>query len=85
MSCECLVVGSNTEPVKEVITDKSNGLLVDFFNQKEISNTINNILENPKKYKKLKKAARSTIIKKYDLNSVCLPNQIDLVEKLLLK
>ena len=39
----------------------------------------------PKKYKKLKKAARSTIIKKYDLNSVCLPNQIDLVEKLLLK
>ena len=85
MSCECLVVGSNTEPVKEVITDKSNGLLVDFFNQKEISNTINNILENPKKYEKLKKAARSTIIKKYDLNSVCLPNQIDLVEKLLLK
>jgi len=66
MSCGCLVIGSNTEPVKEVITDKSNGLLVDFFNQKEISNTINNVLENPKKYEKLKKAARTTIIKKYD-------------------
>ena len=85
MSCECLIVGSSTEPVKEVINDKKNGLLVNFFDQKELSETINKVLENPKKFDKLRKAARDTIIRKYDLKTICLPKQIDLVEKLLLK
>ncbi len=37
MASGCLVIGSDTAPVREVIRDKENGLLVDFFKPDEIS------------------------------------------------
>jgi len=40
-------------------------------------------LANPDKYQSIRKNARKTIISKYDLNKVCLPEQIKLVEGLL--
>ena len=83
MSMETLIVGSSTEPVKEVIKHNKNGLLVDFFDVEGLSKTVIDVLNNPDKYKALKKEARKTIIKEYDLKKVCLPKQIKLVESLL--
>ena len=83
MACECLILGSNTAPVKEVIKNNSNGILVDFFDQKKISKIVTDVLKNPNKYKKLRKEARNSVIKNYDLKTICLPKQINLIEKLL--
>ena len=83
MSMETLIVGSSTEPVKEVIKHNKNGLLVDFFDVEGLSKTVIDVLNDPNKYKALKKEARKTIIKEYDLKKVCLPKQIKLVESLL--
>tara|TARA_Y100000817_G_C16683968_1_gene467207 strand:- start:445 stop:693 length:249 start_codon:yes stop_codon:yes gene_type:complete len=80
---ETLIVGSSTEPVKEVIKHNKNGLLVDFFDVEGLSKTVIDVLNDPNKYKALKKEARKTIIKEYDLKKVCLPKQIKLVESLL--
>jgi len=85
MSCECLIVGSNTDPVKEVIKDKSNGLLVDFFDTNKIADKVSDTLQNPEKYSNMRKGARNLIKKKYDLKKVCLPKQLDIIEKLLVK
>ncbi len=83
MAMETLIVASSTAPVTEVIEHNKNGILVDFFDIKGLSKTVIDVLNNPDKYAAIKKEARKTIIKKYDLNNVCLPKQIELVESLL--
>ena len=83
MSCEGLIVGSDTGPVSEIITHKKNGLLVDFFNYEEISSSINSILDDPQKYLSIRKNARKTILKNYDLWTKCLPRQEALIREVL--
>lgn len=73
MSTGCVVIGSNTSPVTEVITDKENGVLVDFFDYELIAKAIINVVRHPDKYKEIRNNARRTIIEKYDLKRVCLP------------
>jgi glycosyltransferase involved in cell wall biosynthesis len=85
LSVGALVVGSSTTPVKEFIKHGENGLLVDFFNYEEISSTVIDCLANPKKYDKLRKAARESIVKNYDLKTVCLPKQIKILRDFIKK
>lgn len=83
MAMESLIIGSKTPPVEEVIIDNKNGILVDFFDHDQLSTKINQVLDNPKAYKKLGKDARKTIINNYDLKTLCLPKQLSIVNKLL--
>ena len=72
----CLVVGSATAPVQEVIEDGVNGLLVDFFNPQQIADRVIEALEHPEQMAKIRTAARQTIVKRYDLNRL-LPQHLD--------
>lgn len=82
MSAGALIVGSDTPPVKEFITHGHNGLLVDFFNYKQIADTVIEALARPEQYLPLKAQARKTIVDQYDLKRICLPQQLALVEGL---
>jgi len=75
MSCEGLVIGSDTAPVQEVITNGINGLLVDFFRPDQLAQTISNVLGRPKDFDQIRKKARETVLAKYDLNS-CLQQRL---------
>jgi len=81
MSAGCVVIGSATAPVQEVIEDGKNGLLVDFFSPQQIANTTLKVLENPEKYAPIRQQARETIRQRYDLKHL-LPKQIQLIEQL---
>ena len=83
MSMGALVLGSKTAPVEEIIKHDKNGILVDFFDTKALAKNVNNILENPGDYEKLKSEGRKTIIDNYDLNNICLPQQMKIIENLL--
>ncbi len=82
MSAGCLLIGSRTAPVEEVLRDGENGLLVDFFSTKELIDRVVSALEHPEDYRDLREKARRTVIENYDLKSICLPEQLKLLEKL---
>ena len=80
MASECLIIGSATAPVQEVIQAGENGLLVDFFNPDEIAATVVRALEKPADCREMRRAARRTVQRQYDLQSVCLPQQLALID-----
>lgn len=81
MSAGCLVVGSKTPPVEEVIRHQDNGLLVDFFDVEGIAATAVEALGNPAGYRALRQRARRTIIDTYDLRTLALPAQLRLLKE----
>lgn len=83
MSCGCLVVGSRTAPLEEVIQDGQNGLLIDFFKPDEIVDRVMQVMAHPTQMQELREAARQTIVDKYDLQTVCLPRQLAFMAKVM--
>ena len=82
MSAGCLVIGSYTPPVREVINGY-NGLLVPMFNRGTLVDTIVAALADPAACRPLREAARQTILRSYDTKTCCIPRQIELLEKLM--
>lgn len=83
MSSGCLIIGSRTAPVEEAIVDGVNGVLVDFFNPTEVAERVSEALTKPAAFASIRKAARDTVLARYDLRSVCLPRQVGLLENLM--
>ncbi len=81
MSAGCLVIGSATPPVQEVIEDGRNGLLVDFFSPAEIADRVVEALAHPARFATLRRAARWTALSRYSL-ARCVPQQLALLETL---
>ena len=57
MASGCLVIGSATPPVQEVIRHQENGLLVDFFDTSALANAITHTLQHPEQYQSLRHTA----------------------------
>jgi glycosyltransferase involved in cell wall biosynthesis len=85
LSTGCLVIGSDTGPVREVIEHGVNGLLVDFFNYEAIADTVIRSLSDPASFIRMRQNARASAKDNYDLRSVCLPKQLALIESILAK
>jgi glycosyltransferase involved in cell wall biosynthesis len=81
MSAGCVVVGSRTAPVMEVVEDGKNGLLVDFFDTDELTSRVVEVLSSRERFASLGLAARRTVEQHYAL-SKCLPKQLELVESM---
>jgi glycosyltransferase involved in cell wall biosynthesis len=82
MAAGTLVVGSRTAPVQEVITDGVTGRLVDFFDVPGWSAALIDALARPEAHQPMRDAARAMVRARYDLRSVCLPRQVDLLTRL---
>lgn len=82
MSAGCAVVGSDTEPVREVVTDGVTGRLVNFFDAKALAEAVCSLLADPDERERLGSKARRLIVNQYDLHKVCLPGQVRWVREL---
>lgn len=82
MAAGCLLVTSKTAPVEEVIREGENGFLVDFFSSEQITaRVVDALLAGKDGYAELRQNARRTIIEKYDLQTICLPAQLELLHR----
>ena len=50
MACGALVIGSDTEPVREVVTHERNGVLVPFFDHDHLAARIDHVLDHQASY-----------------------------------
>ncbi|NCO73886.1 MAG: glycosyltransferase [Cyanobacteria bacterium] len=70
MATGCVVVASKTKPVEELIQDNYNGLFVPFFSPEIIADKIEYALDNPEIMTKIRRKARETILKNYNLQEL---------------
>ena len=83
MSAGCLVIGSRTPPVEEVIDGVGNGYLVDFFDTDMLADRICSALEERQAAGDMRESARRTVMEQYDLNTICLPAHLALIGRLM--
>lgn len=70
MASGCLIVGSDTAPVREVIRDGESGLLVDFFDSAAIVDQVLAVLGAAKQFVELRRAATQTA-RRYSIEIGC--------------
>jgi glycosyltransferase involved in cell wall biosynthesis len=80
MACGCLIVGSATPPVLEVLRDGHNGIAVDFFSHRGIASRIEEALDQPERMQALRTAARATAVQQFDLQQRLLPRWMALFD-----
>jgi glycosyltransferase involved in cell wall biosynthesis len=82
MSLGCAIVGSDTAPVREVIEHNRTGRLVDFFDPAALVQAVGELLDDPVARQRLGRAARELAQERFDLQGVCLPQQLAWAESL---
>jgi glycosyltransferase involved in cell wall biosynthesis len=82
MASGCLIVGSATAPVLEVLRDGKNGLTVDFFAYKQLASRIESALEGGREMQPLRNGARATAVEQFDLKRRLLPRWMGLFDDL---
>jgi len=66
MAIGCVVVGSDTAPVREAIEDGVNGLLTPFHDPAALAEKVTAVLADPSRYEPLRSAARATALARFN-------------------
>lgn len=79
MSCGALVIGSDTAPVRELISDGEDGMLIDFFDVDRWVERVLQVLDDPATLVSMRQAARDKIVSQYSLPK-CLEKMMQLYD-----
>lgn len=82
MSVGCAIVASDTQPLHEAIKHNETGRLVDFFDVPKLVDEVCGLLDDPDNRARLGANARGFAQANYDLQTVCLPRQLEWVQTL---
>ena len=80
MSAGCVVIGSDTAPVREVI-DGENGMLVPFFDTEALADRVLETLAKPKRFEAMRKSARQYVEDNFDTEKACLPKMLAILRE----
>lgn len=79
MSAGCLMVASDTPPVRDVIEHGKQGLLFDFMHPEELARTVQQALDGGREFQPMRDSARQTVVDRYDFEQVSLPGYLALL------
>ena len=79
LSAGCVLIASDTDPVREVVRDGDNGLLVDFFDTGRLADRICDVLERPDAVAALRGNAGRTAVERYAASRL-VPQRAKLLE-----
>lgn len=82
MAAGAPIVASSTAPVLEVVEDGTTGRLFDFFDVAGLADAVERTLADRGALGVMRRAAREVAVSRYDLESVCLPRQMALFDRL---
>ena len=82
MSMQATIVASDVAPVREVIEDGRNGLLVDFFDPDALAARVVDVLSAPGDFAGLGVAARADVVDRYDFLTRAMPQQAAIINAL---
>jgi glycosyltransferase involved in cell wall biosynthesis len=80
LACECVVLASDTEPVREVITQGENGLLNDFFDIEGLAGQAVKVLREPAAHRSLGEAGAKMVHERFSLD-YCFPRLADFYQQ----
>jgi glycosyltransferase involved in cell wall biosynthesis len=78
MAVCCRIVASDTAPVREVMEDGRNGLLVDFFDHQALAERVEELLDRPEQFAQIRAEARRTVEQRFALARL-LPRQVKIL------
>ena len=81
MASECLIVASDTAPLRDAIRPGQNGLLLDFFDHGALAEALIAACRTPEAFVPLRKAARKTVVADFD-RAKCREAWVALIEEL---
>lgn len=82
MAAGCLMIGSATAPVLEVLEDGVNGIAVDFFSAEAIAEAVSVALTDRKRSRALRTAALAKARSEFSFHDVTYPRWLDLFDRL---
>jgi glycosyltransferase involved in cell wall biosynthesis len=77
MANECIILGSDTAPVQEVLDDNVNGLMEDFYDVDGLAERAVRVLRDPEEYRHLGRAARQRVLERYE-KKLCIDQLVKL-------
>lgn len=81
MACGCAIVASDTAPLHEAIIDDQTGVLTPFFDIPRLADNVISLLADRARRKRLGGNARQFAVDHYDLNTVCLPRLMQVIDR----
>lgn len=82
MAKGCLIVGSDTAPLHDAVEHGKNGLLLPFFDVDALSETLIDALRRPNAFQGMRRAARRTVVERFNRNHACLPAWLRLIDEI---
>lgn len=80
MACECLILASDTAPVRDAITSGVNGVMLNFFDVAALSEAMIRAVREPRNFEGLRREARQTALRQFDA-TVGVPAWLRLIDE----